>query len=475
MARSASGGFLVADTRNHRVREVLPGLGVITTVAGTGQQGWTGDGTAATLARLSSPSAVAPTADGGFLVADSGNSRIRKVSALGVISNVAGTGFVGAAGDGGQATAAELSSPFDVAVTDDGGFLIADTGNSRIRKVAPDGTISTVAGNGTAGFSGDGGVPTAAQLNRPEGVESKGGNDFLIADSQNHRVRMVQGGIMKTRAGNGTNAFAGDGGDPQSASVNWPVDVMVDGPATFVLDHDNNRVRLIGTLPDSGGGDPVELPPVDVAIPEKESVGDSPFAAPTPPEIGEKLNAAPSNGEVRVRVPGRDWLVLPDAASIPFGSLIDATRGSVTLTSARDATGALQSATFSGATFKIAQGRGARPVTELALRGGDFSSCWRQRAARSSGTATTSARRRPIRRLWGSGKGRFRTRGRHGAATVRGTIWLTEDSCAGTRVSVRRGKVAVKSFRTGRTVLVRAGRTYLAPWRRPQAAARRSR
>jgi hypothetical protein len=152
---------------------------------------------------------------------------------------------------------------------------------------------------------------------------------------------------------------------------------------------------------------------------------------------------------------------LDEAASIPVGSLVDARSGSVTLTSARDASGATQTATFSGGLFELVQRRARRPVTELVLRGGDFRRC-RRRVARRSRMAVASARRRPVRRLWGSGKGRFRTRGRHGAATVRGTIWLTEDTCAGTRVTVRRGLVAVRDFPARKTVMVRAGRSHLA-------------
>ena len=129
-----------------------------------GEPGFSGDGGLATGAELHSPVGVAETADGGFLIADLDNARVRRVSPAGIVSTVAGTGTPGFSGDGAAATTAQLNTPLDVAPTADGGFLIADSGNRRIRRVSPAGTITTVAGTGTAGFSGDGGSATAAEL-----------------------------------------------------------------------------------------------------------------------------------------------------------------------------------------------------------------------------------------------------------------------------------------------------------------------
>ena len=138
---------------------------------------------------------------------------MRKVSRTGVITTVAGTSTQGFRGDGGPATAAQLSSPFAVAPTADGGFLVADIGNDRIRKVSAAGTITTVAGNGGSGFSGDGGLATNAALNDPHNVVEVGNGAFLIADTYNNRVRRVDAdGVITTLAGDGIRGDSGDGG-----------------------------------------------------------------------------------------------------------------------------------------------------------------------------------------------------------------------------------------------------------------------
>ena len=156
----AGGGYLVTDQSNERVRRVGAD-GTITTVAGNGTAGFSGDGGPATAAQLDTPNGVAATPDGGLLIADSNSHRVRRVAADGTITTVAGTGVPGFSGDNGPATAAQLNFPDSVAVLPDGGFLIADNDNNRVRRVAADGTISTVAGIGTAGAGGDGGPPRA--------------------------------------------------------------------------------------------------------------------------------------------------------------------------------------------------------------------------------------------------------------------------------------------------------------------------
>ncbi|WP_051324754.1 NHL repeat-containing protein [Candidatus Solirubrobacter pratensis] len=242
VAATVDGGFLIADEANHRVRRVSPG-GTITTVAGT-TQGFSGDGGPASAAQLTAPAAVAATADGGFLIADQGNHRVRRVSPGGTITTVAGT-TQGFSGDGGPATAAQLDTPFGVAATADGGFLIADQGNHRVRRVSPGGTITTVAGT-TAGFSGDGGPATAAQLDFPVGVAATADGGFVIADTSNHRLRRVSpGGTISTVAGT-THGFSGDGGPATAAQLNIPFGVAVtaDG-GVLIADLGNDRVRRI--------------------------------------------------------------------------------------------------------------------------------------------------------------------------------------------------------------------------------------
>ena len=166
-------------------------MGVITRVAGTGGAGSSGDDGPATVAQLNVPLGLAVTADGGFLVADSSNNEVRNVSAAGVITRVAGTGALGNAGDDGPATLAQVQLPAAVAVTADGGFLIVDSNNSVVRKVSAAGVITRVAGTGNAGNSGDDGPAINAQLRQPFGVAVTADGGFLIADTSNNEVRKV--------------------------------------------------------------------------------------------------------------------------------------------------------------------------------------------------------------------------------------------------------------------------------------------
>jgi hypothetical protein len=247
VAALPDGGFLVMDTLNHRVRRVAPD-GTISTVAGTGESGGSGDGGPATLATIDDPRGIAALPDGGFLIPDSGNNRIRRVWPDGSITTVAGNGTAGYAGDGGPATAAELNLPFGVGPLPDGGFLIADKGNDRIRRVLANGTIETVAGNGLAGFAGDGGLAVDAELQDPHDVAVTPDGGFLIADEGNNRVRRVlPNGTIETTAGTGVAGFAGDGGSAAQAELNQPKNLAVlpDGRGFLVSDFANDRVREV--------------------------------------------------------------------------------------------------------------------------------------------------------------------------------------------------------------------------------------
>jgi trimeric autotransporter adhesin len=191
VAVDSAGNLYIADLSNNRVRKVAPN-GTITTVAGTGTPGDSGDGGPATSAQLNNPSGVAVDSDGNLYIADYRSHRVRKVEPGGTITTVAGTGTYGSGGDGGPATAAQLTRPYGVAVDSAGNLYIADTDDDRVRKVAPGGTITTVAGTGTAGYNGDNQQATAAQLNNPFGVAVDGAGNLYIADSDNSRVRRVQ-------------------------------------------------------------------------------------------------------------------------------------------------------------------------------------------------------------------------------------------------------------------------------------------
>ncbi len=244
VAVDGSGKLFIADVRNDRIRMVSPG-GIVTTVAGTGTLGFSGDGGAATSAQLGGPYNVAVDGSGNLFIPDPVNYRIRRVSPDGIITTVAGTGTPGFSGDGGTATSAQLAGPSRVAVDGSGNLFIVD--NNRIRKVSASGIITTVAGNGTSGFSGDGGAATSAQLNFPYGVAVDGSGNLFISDLFNNRIRKVStSGIIITVAGNGTGDFFGDGEIATSAHLSNPAGIVVDGQGTlFVADSANNRIRKI--------------------------------------------------------------------------------------------------------------------------------------------------------------------------------------------------------------------------------------
>ena len=190
VAVDGAGNLYIADSRNHRIRKV-DSSGTITTIAGTGELGFGGDGGPATDARLAFPTDVAVDGAGNLHIADSRNHRIRKVDSSGTITTIAGTGELGFGGDGGPATDARLAFPTDVAVNGAGNLYIADSRNHRIRKVDSSGTITTIAGSGEPGFSGDGGPATDARLARPNGVAVDDAGNVYIADTDNHRIRIL--------------------------------------------------------------------------------------------------------------------------------------------------------------------------------------------------------------------------------------------------------------------------------------------
>jgi sugar lactone lactonase YvrE len=250
LALDASGNLYIADLGNVRIRKVDAALGIITTVAGNGVFGFAGDGGAATSASLNSPAGVALDASGNLYIAEYANHRIRKVdAATGIITTVAGNGINTFAGDGGAATSASLSHPNGVALDASGNLYIADYGNSRIRKVAAaTGIITTVTGNGVFGFAGDGGAATSASLSSPIGVALDGSGNLYIVDYLNHRIRKVTAatGIITTVAGNGSPAFAGDGGAATSASLNYPSGVALDASGNlYIADYFNRRIRKV--------------------------------------------------------------------------------------------------------------------------------------------------------------------------------------------------------------------------------------
>jgi hypothetical protein len=222
----------------------------INTIAGNGTQGFSGDGGSASNAKLNSPSGVAFDNHGHILIVDHQNARIRKVDKnTGVITTIAGNGVAGFSGDGGPATAAQLNNPTGVHVVSNGHILIVDHANARIRKVDGNtGIITTIAGNGVHGFSGDGGPATQASLKFPKGVCTNSVGDIFIADEGNSRVRMIDhaNGKISTFAGNGLFGFLGDGGLALLAMLNSPSHVAVDNnDHVLIVDHANARIRKV--------------------------------------------------------------------------------------------------------------------------------------------------------------------------------------------------------------------------------------
>jgi uncharacterized repeat protein (TIGR01451 family) len=246
MAADTVGNLYVADTFNHRIRKVDTG-GFLTTVAGTGTQGFNSDGPALSV-HLNSPNAVVVDGSGNVYFTDSGNHIVRRLSG-GTVTTVAGVPtFSGYDGEG-TATGHRLSTPSGIAIDATGNLYVADYGNYRIRKIDTGGTISTVAGIGPPGaFAGDLGPATSAKLNLPRGVAVDSVGNILIADTGNHRVRLVEKrtGRITTVAGTGTAGFSGDGGPATLAKLNQPYSVAVNAQGrVFISDQFNNRIRAM--------------------------------------------------------------------------------------------------------------------------------------------------------------------------------------------------------------------------------------
>ena len=243
-ATQTVGIVYIADSQNNRIRAVSLATGIITTVAGTGVAGYSGDGGTATSAELNNPYGVAVDLVGNLYIADSLNNRVRMVSrSTGVITTVAGTGVAGFAGDGGAATNAWLWNPTGVAVDGLGNVYVADQRNNRIRKVSG-GTISTVAGNGEAGYSGDGGAATSAALYYPTGIALDEFGFLYIADTNNQRIREVVSGVITTIGGTGAVGYSCAIGPAGNVGLHSPTGVSTYTSGYFaVADSGNQCVR----------------------------------------------------------------------------------------------------------------------------------------------------------------------------------------------------------------------------------------
>ena len=472
VATAADGAVLIADTRNNAVRRVAPN-GIITTIAG-GSQGAGGDGGPAVDAELDAPSDVAALPDGSVLIADAGNARIRRVTPNGVIVTVAGS-TPGLSGDGGLAIAAQINGPRGLAPLPGGGFLFADAGNGRIRRVSPTGVITTVAGT-VPGLGGDGGPALAARLNAPSGVTLMADGGYLVADTGNGRVRRVgpdgvittvtaglaaptdaaplsNGGVLVSDAGGdrirrmsplgfvytvagGRRGLAGDGGPESAGLLDTPSSLLMTGAGVLVGDTGNNRVRRlsdIGSLP--------------------------------APEPLQTIGVAPVAGAVAVRprtAPAAIGLNEPDLA--PNVSAVDATAGTVQLT-VRPLDGAPEAvAQVSGGAFTAVQPVADPAVADLRLTGPLVCAKAKVKARPKAAKKTKkAAAARPVsRRVRIKVRGRYKTSGRYATAVANGTAWTITDRCDRTIIRVTEGTVTVRDLKRNRTVRVRAGRAYTA-------------
>jgi hypothetical protein len=466
----ADGSVLIADTGNNRIRRIAPD-GVITTVAGD-EDGFAGDGGPAAAALLSLPTDVAATPDGGYLIADAGNDRVRRVSAAGIISTVAGTdrGFLG---DGGPATAARLNTPRELAVQPDGGILVADAGNDRIRRIAPDGVITTVAGGGAGG---DGGPAVAAALDEPSGVAAGADGGLLIADTGHSRIRRVApDGTISTLAGT-TPGFGGDGGRSAAARLARPADVAaLPNGGALIADTGNGRIRRVTPLGaiftvTSGLASPAAVTPAPGggALVSESAAGRvgriAGLGRPPDPTEAQSIGVDRTRGSVTVtRGPGGDAVPLQEPDLAVNRSRVDASKGRVALTVQRRRGVGLATADVGGGTFTVRQAATGAAIADLTLTGA-ITGC---RAPGAAGRAREDARRRTRpkrtnRRIDIRVKGRYRTRGDNASAIASGTRWVMIDACDRTVVKVTEGVVKVRDHRLRRVVRVRAGRTYVA-------------
>ncbi|GEM_PF-6748174 len=244
MVKDSNGALVFGDVGNHRIRQVLSGI--VTTRFGTGVAGFTPDGQSAVGNPLYSPFALHKDASGNYVFTEKGYGLIRRINAAtNVLTTLAGNGFTTFAGENVSAQSARFNNPRGVAVDSAGNVYVADSLNHRVRKIATTGIVTTVAGTGTAGYSGDGGLATGAKLNEPGSLCLGSDGALYIADSGNNRIRRVAGGTITTVAGTGTAGYSGDGGQATSSELNYPLAVAERGGSLYISDSNNGRVRKV--------------------------------------------------------------------------------------------------------------------------------------------------------------------------------------------------------------------------------------
>jgi len=371
------GNLYIWEGGSSKIRKVSPN-GIITTVAGNGSFGYTGDGGPALNAGFSSSGSVtglAVDAAGNLYISDGGNHVVRKVNTAGIISTVAGNGSPGFAGDGGPATSAQLYYPAGIALDSAGNLYIADASNNRVRKVNPAGVISTLGGNGNVRYSGDGVPATTTAVDRPEGMATDSVGNVYVSETSSSRVRKVApDGMISTVAGvaAGTNGFSGDGGPATAATLYGPIGLAVDPAGNlYIADNVNGRVRkvsaagIITTYAGIGGGT-ASTPIGDGGPATSAYIGVAKDVALD--SAGNLYIAGSGGGIVRVRkvAPGAGLATSPGSLSFAFtiGGTLPASQ-SVSVTSAGAALSftAVASTTSGSNWLSVSPGSGATPAT----------------------------------------------------------------------------------------------------------------
>ena len=437
------GSVYVADTGNQRIEKF--------TSDGAFSLAWGSAGAAA--GQFNNPTAVAVGPDGSVYVADSGNSRVQRFDANGTFTSQWGSLGAGAG---------QFNTMAGIATASDGSVFVADVGNKRVEKFLADGTYLQDVVSGAGGFGTISGVGVGPD-----------GSLYVVDQALNRVERFDLNGTFQNVWG---SQGAGDG------QFSGPAGVTASAAGVYVADSGNNRVEkfttagaFVDSLDATTSGDAAFAGPAGIAT---SSTGTIYVAQPAsarissfnetgtsnlpPPSTGQTANADPVNGTVKVKAPGSNqFITLASGQQIPIGSIIDVTKGTIDLTTTADQTGNTQTARFYAGVFKLTQDKSQNPVTELQLFGGKFNKCPKARKA------AHASKKKLVRRLWGVGKGKFRTKGKYAAAAIRGTQWLTADYCDGTNVRVTQGSVTVRDLVKKKNVVVNAPRSYFARAKRP--------